>query len=309
MLLQVTAENAPPVERSLPALVAFDKQLLAFGGDCAGEPTDEICMADASDFTSALAWREPALLSGAASLPSARKGMAAIYKSGTVYMFSGHVLGPKGDYEASDEMFALTVSSSGVSVDTIEQQGAFKPAPRSGATLQDHSRDCIFLAGGLDAAGAPLNDGWLFNVATRAWTCVYNGHSEGALPTGALACLQGGKLVAVCAAAGSPKLDVAAALDFEAVRAEYEFVPRMKTKAGALLHDLQVRCNDSCYCARSLAVHRLSLDVRYLTAQWNRAVALSLSSLVLQSDLLLQAHRASAAVHCERVPALISAPA
>lgn len=242
------------MERSLPALVAFDKQLLAFGGDCAGEPTDEICMADTSNFTSSLAWTEPDLLSGATSLPSARKGMAAIHKGGTVYMFSGHVLSPKGEYEASDDMYALSVSGGGVSVSLVEQKGAFKPAPRCGATLQDHSKECIFLSGGLDATGAPLNDGWLFNVSTHAWTCVYNGHSEGALPTGALCCLQGGKLVAVRAAAGSPKLDVAATLDFEAVRAEYEFVPRMKAKAGALLHNLQVRPHS---CSRKpFARHR-----------------------------------------------------
>ena len=197
-------------------------------------------MANISDFASPLAWSEPAVSSGAASLPSARKGMAAIYKAGKVYMFSGHVLGPKGDYEPNADMFALSLSAGTVSVEKIEQKGAHKPAPRAGATLQDHSKDCIFLFGGLSVDGAPLNDGWLFNVATGAWSCVYNGHADAALPTGALCCLQGGKLVAVRAAAGSPKLDVAAALDFDAVHAEYEFAPRMKTQAGALLAELQV---------------------------------------------------------------------
>ena len=219
--------------------MAIDKQLLAFGGDIAGEPTDEICLADVSNMSDALAWREPTVSSGVHTLPSARKGMAAMYKAGKVYMYSGLAFDAKGEYVPCNDMYAITLSGNAIDVAAVEQRGAFRPAPRAGATFQDHSKDCIFLFGGMSADNKPLNDGWLFNVATSTWTCVYNGHPDMALPTGALGCLHDGKLVAINAAAGSPKLDIAACLDFEAVRAEHEFVPHMKAHAGTLLNELQ----------------------------------------------------------------------
>jgi archaellum component FlaC len=235
----VTSEEGPPVARSMPTAVMIDKKLLIFGGDSAGVAVDELCIADVGDLAAPLAWQEPTISTGAMSLPSARKGMAAIYKSGKVYMFSGHTMKSSGEYEASSEMFAITLSSTSASIAPIDQHGTFLPDARAGATFQDFSKDSIFMFGGTAVDGKPLNDGWVFNTVTHIWSCVYNGHSDLALPTGALCCLHAGKLVAVNAAAGSPKLDVAASLDFEAVRAEYEFVPRMKTKAVAMLTELQ----------------------------------------------------------------------
>lgn len=223
----------------MPAAVMVDKQMLTFGGDSGGEAVDEICIAPAGDFTEPLAWKEPEVTSGPLSVPSARKGMATIYKNGQVFMFSGHVVNAAGEYVSSDEMFAMSLSGSSATFMVIEQHGTFLPEPRAGASFQDHSKDTVFLFGGMAADGRALNDGWLFNVATATWTCVYNGHSDLALPTGALCCLQGSKLVAVNAAAGSPKLDIAAVLDFDAIRAQHEFVPCMKTQAVAMLTELQ----------------------------------------------------------------------
>ena len=216
-----------------------DRELLTFGGDCGGEALDEVCMANISSLTDDLAWHEPAITSGPLSLPSPRKGMAAIFKGGVVYLYSGHTASASGEYEASDEMFAVRVHDGALDVRVVEQQGAFRPEPRAGAVLQHYSEDAFFMFGGFAADGRALNDGWTFTVAKSRWTCVYNGHPELALPTGALCCLQNRKLVAINAAAGSPKLDVATSLDLEAVAAEYEFVPRMKTQAAAMLTQLQ----------------------------------------------------------------------
>jgi hypothetical protein len=235
--MQVAAEEAPPSERSLPMVVMVDSDLLAFGGDSAGEALDELCMADISNLTKPLVWAEPAVQSGPMSMPSPRKGMAAIYKNGIIYMFSGLVSSPSG--EASDEMFAVTVRNGALDIKRIAQQGPW-PDPRACGTFQHFSDDSIFMFGGLDAGGKPLNDGWLFNIKQCSWSCIYHGHPDLALPTGALCCLQGHSLVAINAAPGSPKLDIAGKLDFEAVQAEYEFVHRMKSQSAVQLSDLQL---------------------------------------------------------------------
>jgi dynein heavy chain len=220
-------------------VVMVDRDLLAFGGDTAGEALDEICMADISDLKKPLAWGEPILQSGPMSLPTPRKGMAAIYKNGVIYMFSGLASAAGGsEAEPSNEMYAATVRNSTLDIKRIEQQEPW-PEARAGANFQHFSDDIVFLFGGLDAAGKPLNDGWLFHIKKCTWSCVYHGHPDLALPAGALCCLQGHSLVAINAASGSPKLDVAGKLDFEAVQAEYAFVHRMKSQSAAQLSELQ----------------------------------------------------------------------
>jgi hypothetical protein len=70
----------------------------------------------------------------------------------------------------------------------------------------------------LPTAGKPLNDAHVLDVEALAWTCVFRGHSDLVLPTGAVASLIGGRLMVLNAAAGSPKLDIAESLDFVEVR-------------------------------------------------------------------------------------------
>jgi hypothetical protein len=52
--------------------------------------------------------------------------------------------------------------------------------------------------------------------------------------------LPGGKLVSVNAAPGSTKLDVVSSLDFNAVKADQDFVTKMKTSGTDILAELQL---------------------------------------------------------------------
>lgn len=256
----VTLETGPPVAASLPLVVAIDKRLLVFGGDVAGEPTPDVCVADASDFTAPMKWQEPVIVP-ANALPSARKGVSAIKKGKKVFMFSGHVLSDSGEYEATTEMYALTLADSQLTVEPIEQLGEFLPEGRAGAVFQDYSKDEIFMFGGMAADGKALNDGWLFNVVTFTWSLIYNGHPDLALPTGALCCMLDGKLTAINSAVGSPKLDLGATLDFVALQHEYDFVPKMKHRASELLADLSTWLGAQ--------EHGLSHDPKSLSSNFN----------------------------------------
>lgn len=232
-------EEGPPTERSLATATMMGDDFLAFGGDNAGEPIQEICSASVSNLTQPLAWREPIVHSGPASLPRARKGMCAIAKADRIFMFSGLVMNDKQEYEGSSEMFTMRAVDGGIDVELVTQCGVHRPEPRSAPVLQDYSSNAFFMFGGMGADGRPLNDGWLFDVGTLTWTCIFNGHSDLAPAGGALCCLQGRRIVALNAAPGSPKLDVAASLDFEAVRNAHGFVHTMKAKSQELLSALQ----------------------------------------------------------------------
>jgi dynein heavy chain, axonemal len=237
--LQVVTEEGPPTERSFPTAVMIGDELLAFGGDCAGEPIQEVCCADMSNLTAPLAWREPNVASGPHTLPRARKGMSAFAKGGQVFMAFGLVMNDKHEYEASSEMFTLKKIDDKYFVGPIEQHGLHKPVPRAAPLLQDFSPTAFFMFGGMTADNKPLNDGWIFDIKSLSWSCIFNGHSDLALPSGALCCLHGKQLVALNAGTGSPKLDSVASLDFQAVKSEYEFVHKMKTQGQELLSALQ----------------------------------------------------------------------
>lgn len=217
----------------------FGDHLLTFGGDSAAEPIQELCFADISNVPGSLAWEEPQVEGGLQALPSARKGMAGVKKGVNIYLFSGMTYTEKDGYVGSEEMFTVTMSMGNFKFNPLEQKGTFRPEPRAGATLQDHSKDSLLLLGGMDATGKPLFDVWTFTLSTSTWTCVFNGHSDLGIPAGIITALPGGKLATVNAAPGSTKLDVVASLDFSAAKAEQEFTTKMKAAGADMLAELQ----------------------------------------------------------------------
>lgn len=59
--------------------------------------------------------------------------------------------------------------------------------PRCNA--QEYSDGKLFLYGGMDEAGKPLHDAWLYDTAKGHWECVFWGHSDLVLPTGSVGTL------------------------------------------------------------------------------------------------------------------------
>ena len=51
---------------------------------------------------------------------------------------------------------------------------------------QEYSESKLFLYGGVNTAGAALNDAWLYDVQNKSWECVFFGHSSLVLPTGSI---------------------------------------------------------------------------------------------------------------------------
>lgn len=238
--MQVEAEVVPPIGRTAPLAVMFESQLITFGGDSAGEAIDELAVADLASFPgSSLPWQEPPVQGGYAQVPAPRKGMAGIKKGRSIYLYSGLTFDDDNGYTATTEMYELVVSNVGYTFSALEQHGTFLPEPRAGATLRDFDKESLLMLGGTSADGKAMFDAWTFNTSSCVWTCVFNGHLELAQPAGAMSVLSDGRLAAVNATPGTTKLDICSSLNFSEMKAEQDFVSKMKAAGLEILEGLQ----------------------------------------------------------------------
>jgi hypothetical protein len=235
----------------MPLALTAGNQLLTFGGDCAGEASQEICLADISNLPGSLDWQEPVVKGGIKSLPSARKGMAGVKKGSTIYLFSGLVYTEQAGYTTSNEMYTVTFTGGQYTFTRTEPKvdpinSPFVPKGRAGATLQElpNDKNSLLLFGGTSVDGKPFFDAWKYNIQSSKWTCVFNGHSELAAPAGVLACMPSGHLATVNAAPGSSKLDICSSLDFVTAKEQQTFSDKMKKSGAEMLAALQKWTDD-----------------------------------------------------------------
>eukprot|EP00877_Chromochloris_zofingiensis_P015255 jgi/Chrzof1/9984/Cz04g22250.t1 len=226
-----------PVEaRCAHAAVAVDADLYLFGGEHNSKLLQELCMVDTSDKQVA-AWMEP-IMKG--DVPCARKSAAAAATLNTIVLLGGTVMNEEEQPVVVDELVLLQVTGPNSITCTINPAvSGVKPAPRSGATLLEYSPGKLFLYGGVGSDGKLLNDAFILEVEAWSWSRVYYGHADLLGTTAPLVTLADGKLVSVNAAAGSPKLDLAASLDLFGLAASYKFTDKMRTEAVAQLEALE----------------------------------------------------------------------
>lgn len=157
----------------------------------------------------------------------------------------------------------------------------------------------------MDAASKPLNDGWLFDVPSKTWQCVYVGSSDVVLPTGSLATLWRNRIVLVSAAVGSPKLDSVQSLDFQELRDSVAFTPKMRASTETLLKGLEDWVDTQAHgmeLARS--PEKLSKDFENGLRKVMDAL-FQVKSQRSQTDLLIdQLHEAFAQLAEEKVPGI-----
>ena len=236
----------PVKERNSNAAVAVDRDLYILGGDCTGDLLKEYAMCSTGDRNTA-GWMEPVLKG---DVPRARKAAAAVASGNKIFMFGGMSLNDEDATVTVGELVVFEISGPHDLHAVIDPPTSCSlvPPARAYATMCEYSAGKLFLYGGMDAAGKPLNDGWLLDVATLAWENVFNGHSDLVLPTGSIATLVGSKLVMLNSGAGSPKLDLAASLDFGAVRESFAFATKMKLDAVAMLERLEAWSDKQAHC-------------------------------------------------------------
>jgi dynein heavy chain len=238
-------EQAPPggVQTALPikernshAAVAVDRYLYIIGGDNQGDLLKEYAMCDTGD-RAAAGWMEP-ILKG--DIPSARKAAAVMACGNKIFMFGGMMPNSEEVVVPTDELVVLEITGPNDLTATVNPptQGTC-PVARGYAIFQEYSAGRLFLYGGMDVSGKPLNDGWILDVASMTWELVFNGHSDLVLPTGSIATLVGSRLVMLNSAAGSPKLDLAASIDFSSIRDSYLFTNKMRQDAVMMLESLE----------------------------------------------------------------------
>ena len=178
------------------------------------------------------------ILSG--DIPAPRKASGAAASGNRIFMFGGMKNNHEEIPEATDDLLLFEATSPNDLVCTENPPvSGLKPPARAYPLFQEYSSGKLFLYGGVDKDGKPLNDGWLLDIVAMEWQCVYNGHSDLVLPTGSVATLMRGRLVMLNANTGSPKLDVASSLDFVEVREQFNFLDKMKHEAVALLERLE----------------------------------------------------------------------
>ena len=226
----------PVSARNSHAAVAVDRDLYILGGDASGDLLKEYATCNTGERSSAN-WLEPVLKG---DVPSARKAASAIASGNKIFMFGGMAANDNEEVVTVGDLVVFEINGPNdlTSVINPPVKGTVPPA-RSYATMCEYSAGKVFLYGGLDVAGKPLNDGWLLDIATMSWEQVFNGHSDLVIPTGSIATLVGSKLVMLNSGAGSPKIDLAASLDFAAVRDSFWFTTKMKHDAVTMLEHLE----------------------------------------------------------------------
>lgn len=134
-------------------------------------------------------WREP-LLTGDTPLP--RKGAAAAASGSTIIMFGGTGSNAEEQPIVLDELVLfITEDNDSLScrINPSEVSGP-QPCARTCATLLQHDEGHLLLYGGFGVDGKPLDDAYLFDVATLQWSKVYNGHPDLIGPEGKLVVAQ-----------------------------------------------------------------------------------------------------------------------
>lgn len=198
----------------------------------------ELAMVDTSD-RQAANWLEP-ILKG--SIPAARKAAAAAASANKIAIFGGQATNDDGETVVLGELVLMEVTgpnSIHITLDPPTSGVHGVPCARYGAIMQEFSYGKLFMHGGLDASNRPLNDGWLFDVPSCTWECVFLGSGEVVLPTGSLATIWRNRVVLVSTAPGSPKLDLVQSLDFLELRDTMAFTPKMRAATEVLLKTLE----------------------------------------------------------------------
>ena len=127
-------------------------------------------------------WVEPAV---DGVLPCARKGAAAAAAAGDSFavIFGGCTVNEQGEDVLLNDLHLVEIRGLDlVRCGQLEAAGA-TPPPRAGAMLEQHAASGrLLLYGGVDAAGKPLGDAWMLDVATLTWECLYDGIPDGSGP-------------------------------------------------------------------------------------------------------------------------------
>lgn len=120
-------------------------------------------------------------------LPCARRGASAAASGRFVILFGGCAADEQGEAVPLNDLYLLEVAGPTLVRCGRQEASGVLPPPRSGALLQEHSDGRLLLFGGSDAAGKPLGDAWLLDMATLTWECLYDAAPEAAaLPVGLL---------------------------------------------------------------------------------------------------------------------------
>lgn len=118
-------------------------------------------------------------------LPCARRGTSAAASGRFVILFGGCAADEQGEAVPLNDLYLLEVAGPTLVRCGRQESSGTLPSPRSGALLQEHSDGRLLLFGGSDAAGKPLGDAWLLDMATLTWECLYDAAPEAAaLPVG-----------------------------------------------------------------------------------------------------------------------------
>ncbi len=178
------AAPRPVAKRCNAAAACIDRDLYIFGGEAGGDlvPSNgDPAYVDMSDKEMAR-WAEPEI---SGTVPGPRKNAAAAATAGRIVMFGGTAVDAEEAPVVLEELCVMTVLSPGV-LSSVVNPEVSGPAPcaRTGAVMVEHRPGRVFLYGGFAADGRALNDAYVLDVETMAWTRVYNGHPDLVGPTG-----------------------------------------------------------------------------------------------------------------------------
>jgi dynein heavy chain len=157
-----------------------------------------------------------------------------------VVLFGGCATDEQGEAVPLNDIHLLEVAAPSLVRCGRQEAAGTLPPPRSGALLQEHSDGRLLLYGGSDAAGKPLGDAWLLDVASLTWECLYDAVPEAAGLPAPIAALHGGRLVCLAPTApGGTRLDSARSIDLLAARESVSFLSRMRPEVAAAAKELE----------------------------------------------------------------------
>lgn len=232
------AEPEPFIPRNSASTWVVGNDFYVFGGDNDGELLQEFCVMDMTNKESC-EWLEPEI---DGPMPEARKGAGAAASGKRVVLFGGIGMDEENNPTTLTDCFLFEVTGPATVKSTKLKFSGSVPPPRSYPIFLKIKPEQLFMYGGFAADGKPLNDGWLLDMTTMTWSCMYFGHTDLVLPTGSVACLMPSedtyRLVVLNSGAGSPKIDLAQSIDLFAAKESFKFLDKMKNTVDELLGDL-----------------------------------------------------------------------
>jgi hypothetical protein len=118
-------------------------------------------------------------------MPAPRKGATAAATAGTVVMFGGWGVNAEEQPVLLGELVLMEVQAPG-SLRCLVAPAASGDVPcaRSNGVMTELEPGKLFLYGGFNAEGKPLDDAYVFEVEHLTWRRVYNGHPDLVGPQG-----------------------------------------------------------------------------------------------------------------------------